>query len=195
MFHEYDYSYCDRQNLSTEKIFLRNSIYISTYSWDTIRHCYIAYWRDLLPTYSVAFELRSKPLRAWKKHSVLHGILKAIEPENYIRSWLFLDSFNERTEIVLKIQKLGISCRWTFVRNGFVTIVFNWKHLRWGFLIWELIFIYCGLFVLILVVFVLFLLSLRFGQSSPLAFFRWFTVTSDKNAGSCNRIPSNYCLP
>ena len=30
--------------------------------------------------------------------------------------------------------------------------------LRWGFLIWELIFIYCGLFVLILVVFVLFLL-------------------------------------
>ena len=32
--------------------------------------------------------------------------------------------------------------------------------LRWGFLIWELIFIYCGLFVLILVVFVLFLLSI-----------------------------------
>ena len=30
--------------------------------------------------------------------------------------------------------------------------------LRWGFLIWELIFIYCGLFILILVVFVLFLL-------------------------------------
>ena len=38
----------------------------------------------------------------------------------------------------------------------------------------SLIFIYCGLFVLILVVFVLFLLSLRFGQISPLAFFRWF---------------------
>ena len=35
------------------------------------------------------------------------------------------------------------------------------------------IFIYCGLFVLILVFF-LFLLSLRFGQVSPLAFFRWF---------------------
>ena len=35
----------------------------------------------------------------------------------------------------------------------------------------ELIFIYCGLFVLILVGFVLFLLSLRFGQISPLAFF------------------------
>ena len=33
-------------------------------------------------------------------------------------------------------------------------------------------FIYCGLFVLILVVFVLFLISLRFGQISPLAFFR-----------------------
>ena len=37
--------------------------------------------------------------------------------------------------------------------------------LIWSFLIWELIFfIYCGFFVLILVVFVLFLLSLRFGQ-------------------------------
>ena len=40
---------------------------------------------------------------------------------------------------------------------------------------WGLIFIYCGLFVLILVVFfVLFLLSLLFGQISPVAFFRWF---------------------
>ena len=65
--------------------------------------------------------------------------------------------------------------------------------LRWDFLIWELIFIYCRLFVLILVVFVLFLLSLRFGQISPLAFFRWFTATSDRNAEFCNRIPSNYC--
>ena len=64
------------------------------------------------------------------------------------------------------------------------------------YLAWELIFfIYCGLFVLILVVFVLFLLSLRFGQISPLAFFRWFTATSDRNDESCNRIPSNYCLP
>ena len=34
------------------------------------------------------------------------------------------------------------------------------------------LFIYCGLFFLILVVFVLFLLSLCFGQISPLAFFR-----------------------
>ena len=37
--------------------------------------------------------------------------------------------------------------------------------------------------------------SLRFGQISPLAFFRWLTATSDRNAESCNRIPSNYCLP
>ena len=37
--------------------------------------------------------------------------------------------------------------------------------------------------------------SLNFGQISPLAFFRWFTVTSDRNDESCNRIPSNYCLP
>ena len=58
----------------------------------------------------------------------------------------------------------------------YMLIVFNWIILRWGFLIWELIFIYCGLFVLILVGFlcVLFLLSQRFGQISPLAFFRWF---------------------
>ena len=61
--------------------------------------------------------------------------------------------------------------------------------------VWELIFIYCELFVLILVVFELFPLSLRFGQISPLVFFRWFTATSDGNAESCNRIPSNYCLP
>ena len=36
---------------------------------------------------------------------------------------------------------------------------------------------------------------LCFGQISPMAFFRWFTATSDRNAESCNRIPSNYCLP
>ena len=41
-----------------------------------------------------------------------------------------------------------------------------------------------------IVLFVLFLLSLRFGQIPPLAFFRWFTTTSDRNAESCNRIPS-----
>ena len=41
-------------------------------------------------------------------------------------------------------------------------------------------FIYCRLSVLILVVFVLFLLSLRFGQISPLAFFRWFTAINKK---------------
>ena len=43
--------------------------------------------------------------------------------------------------------------------------------------------------------FVLFLLSLRFGK-----FHLWpssgdFTATSDWNDESCNRIPSNYCLP
>ena len=51
---------------------------------------------------------------------------------------------------------------------------------------------YCGLFVLILVVFLLFF-SLRFGQISPLAFFRWLTATSDRNAKSYNGIPSNCC--
>ena len=56
-------------------------------------------------------------------------------------------------------------------------------------------FIYCGLFVLILVVLLCCFFSLRFGQISPLTFFRWLTETSDRNAESCNRIPSNYCLP
>ena len=36
--------------------------------------------------------------------------------------------------------------------------------------------------------------SLCFGQISPLAFFRWLTETSDRNAESCNRISSKYCL-
>ena len=81
------------------------------------------------------------------------------------------------------------------VRTEFLYLSLIGIILRWGFLIWELIFIYCRLFPLILVVFVLFLLSLRFGQISPLAFFRWFTATSDRNTESCNRIPSNYCLP
>ena len=65
--------------------------------------------------------------------------------------------------------------------------------LRWGFLIWELIFlffIYCGLFVLILVDFCVVSSSLCFGQISPLAFFRWLTATSNRNAESCNRIPN-----
>ena len=48
-------------------------------------------------------------------------------------------------------------------------------------MIWKLIFlfIYCGLFVLILVVLELFLLSQHFRQILPLAFFRWFTATSE----------------
>ena len=43
-------------------------------------------------------------------------------------------------------------------------LVFNRNHFEMRLLIWELIFNYCGLFPLILVVFVLFLLSLRFGH-------------------------------
>ena len=59
------------------------------------------------------------------------------------------------------------------VRTEFCNCLLIGIILRWGFLIWVLIFIYCGLFVLILVFFVLFLLSLRLGQISPLAFFYW----------------------
>ena len=55
-------------------------------------------------------------------------------------------------------------CFQSRVRTEFLYLSLIGIILRRGFLIWELIFIYCGLFVLILVVFVLFLLSLRFGQ-------------------------------
>ena len=66
------------------------------------------------------------------------------------------------------------------VRTEFV-IVFNWNHFEMRLLNLRInFFIYCRLFVLILVVFVLFLLSLRFGQISPLVFFRWFTATLDR---------------
>ena len=49
----------------------------------------------------------------------------------------------------------------SWVRTEFLYLFLIGIILRWGFLIWELIFIYCRLFVLILVVFVLFLLSLK----------------------------------
>ena len=85
---------------------------------------------------------------------------------------------------------------WSVEENNTFEIVFNWNHFEMRLLNLGInFFIYCGLSVLILVVFVLFFLSLRFGQISPLAFFRWFTATSDRNAESCNRIPGNYCFP
>ena len=45
--------------------------------------------------------------------------------------------------------------------------------LRWGFLIWELIFIYCGLFVLILVVFFFFFLCCFFFHYVSAKFHLW----------------------
>ena len=65
--------------------------------------------------------------------------------------------------------------------------------LRWGFLIWELIFYLLRTFCPHLgrFFFVLFLLSLRFSQISPLAFFRWFTATSDRNAEASSHNDSN----
>ena len=65
---------------------------------------------------------------------------------------------------MISITTVMLHCRdTTILRKHNQTLSFIGIILRWGFLIWELIFfIYCGLFVLILVVFVLFLLSLRF---------------------------------
>ena len=73
---------------------------------------------------------------------------------------------------------------------GNQVIVFNWNHFEMRLLNLRIDFYLLRTFVLNLVDFffffffffgVLFLLSLRFGQISPLAFFRWFTTTSDRS--------------
>ena len=58
----------------------------------------------------------------------------------------------------------------------------------------NLFFIYCGLFVLILVVFVLFLLLQRFGQISPLAFFRWFPRIGMQSLVTVSPVITGCCL-
>ena len=76
--------------------------------------------------------------------------------------------------------------------------------LRWNFFIWELIFIYCGFFVLILVFYLCVCVCVCcffFFHYVSTKFHLWpssgdfFTATLDRNDESCNRIPSNYCLP
>ena len=59
-------------------------------------------------------------------------------------------------------------------------------------MIWELIFYLLRTFCPHLGSFCVVSSSLRFGQISPLTFFRWLTATSDRNAESCN--PSNYIV-
>ena len=63
--------------------------------------------------------------------------------------------------------------------------------LRWGFLIWELIFYLLRTFCPHLGSFFCFFFvssSLRFSQISPLTVLRWLTMTSDRNAESCNPV-------
>ena len=80
---------------------------------------------------------------------------------------------------------------WYAIKFSLIGII-----LRWGFLIWELIFIYCGLFVLILVVFSVVSSFTTFRPNFTSGLLQViFTVTSDRNDESYNRIPSNYCLP
>ena len=76
-------------------------------------------------------------------------------------------------------------------------IVFNWKHFEMRLLNLRINFFFFLLqtFCSHLGSFCVVSSSLRFGQISPLAFFRRLTVTSDRYAESCNRIPRNYCLP
>ena len=102
------------------------------------------------------------------------------------------DHLNENWPIYL-IRKYQFFYNIRDISSDINFFVFNWNHFEMRLLNLRINFFYLlrtfcpnlGIF---------FLLSLRFGQISPLA-FRWLTATSDRNAGSCNRIPSNYCLP
>ena len=107
-----------------------------------------------------------------------------------------LESSGADWNILTSNYQLFNSCYKMFVSINFIHKFLNWKpfvfignpFLRWGFLIWVLILL--RTFVLILV----FFFSLRFVQSSPLAVYSWLTDTSDRNAESCNRIPSNFAF-
>ena len=124
--------------------------------------------------------------------------------KRHIKWWKVLLVFNGfLRRIYISILRWNKVPHWCWKQSLFL-LSFIGIILRWGFLIWELIFFYLlrtfcphlGSFFFVCFFFLLFLLSLRFGQISPLASFRWFfTATSDRNDESCNRIPSNYCLP
>ena len=107
----------------------------------------------------------------------------------YICLFHSLKSFSLNKNTFDYIHKENVIRIYTFI------LVFNWNHFEMRLLNLRINFYLLRTFCPHLGSFVLFLLSLRFGQISHLAFFRWFTATSDRNAESCNRIPSNYCLP
>ena len=96
-------------------------------------------------------------------------------------------------QVILPRPWIGMVC------TDFLYIGLNWNHfwdealnLRINFYS----FIYCGLFPLILVVFLCVVSSFTtFRPNSLWPSSSDFTTTSDRNAESCNRIPSNYCLP
>ena len=102
--------------------------------------------------------------------------------------------------LLIKLREKTVLRDWLYwVRK--IVIDFNGNCLligiilRWGFLIWELIFIYCGLFVLILVVFCVVSSFTTFRPNFTSGLLQViFTATSDRNDESYNRIPSNYCL-
>ena len=114
--------------------------------------------------------LRAVLNKSWKQHPTkqqLYGHLPPISKTNQV----------QRTKHVGNCLLIGII-------------------LRWGFLIWELIFIYCGRFVLTLVVFCFVSSFTTFRPNFTSGLLQViFTATSDRNDESCNRIPSNYCLP
>ena len=115
----------------------------------------------------------------------------SVDTKNFYKTGYFNRSDHEKVKLVLRKQ--GAVEHTKFV-NYILPKKKNKK--KTGDLMWELIFYLLRTFCPHLgSFFVLFLLSLRFGQISPLAFFRWFTATSDRNAESCNRIPSNCSLP
>ena len=75
------------------------------------------------------------------------------------------------------------------------THVKAFSYALWTYIHHFYLFIYCGLFPLILVVFCVVSSFTTFRPNSLWPSSGDFTATSDRNAESCKRIPSNYCLP
>ena len=140
--------------------------------------------------------LRVKKGKKFEDHTKDMRIRKEISPSTKLFLWKpFSEKWPDLTLEDSTSQNLSFYPHKRMIQFSYMLYIFYCFTIENYLFILFFFFIYCGLFVLILVAFVLFLLSLRFGQISPLAFFRWFTATSDRNAESYNRIPSNYCLP
>ena len=130
-----------------------------------------------------------------KNTTETYGMLQtAFRPSCMNRASVF--KWHKRFKEGRESVRVGERCGRSKEINRPELLSFKRNHFEMRLLNLRINLFYCGLFVLILVgFFCVVSSSLRFGEISPLAFFRCLTATSDRNAESCNRIPSNYCLP